>query len=167
MVPGKGPIPAAGMIIGEAPGRDEERQGEPFVGRAGKLLTSALNALGVRREYIYITNVVKEIPLDSDDKIRRPNPNEIEAWRPILDGEILNVAPAAVLLLGRTAVDAVTGMHKVAFGSHLAGTDEHPDVYTAMHPGAFFYGRQDITREEWLEQLRPWAEALGKYEYPS
>lgn len=163
MVPGKGPIPAAGMIIGEAPGRDEVKAGEPFVGRAGKLLTSALQALGVSRDEVYITNVVKEIPLDSNDKIRRPFDSEIEAWRPILEGEIQNVAPEAILVLGRTATQALTSIdgERVPFGSKVG------NIYTAMHPAAFFYGRPPIDREEWLEQIRPWAEALGKFEYPS
>lgn len=164
MVPGEGPQPAAGMIVGEAPGKQEVEAGRPFIGKAGKLLDSALRALGLDRAELYVTNVVKDLPLDSDNKIRRPFPEEIAAWAPILAGEIENTAPAALLALGRTATDALTDLpgDKVGFGSKIG------NVYTAWHPSYLLHrGRDEGQMEEWLEQLRPFAEALGKFEYPS
>ena len=171
MVPGDGPQPAAGMIVGEAPGRKELEAGRPFVGQSGKLLEGVLRALGVRRDEVYITNVVKEMPLDSDGRIRRPYPEEIEAWRSVLLGEIQNVAPAALLALGRTASFVLTGIDGsqampgsgeplIPFGSKIG------NVYTAWHPSYLLHqGRKGM--DEWLEQIRPWAEAIGRFEYPS
>lgn len=149
MVAGEGPQPALGMIVGEAPGRKEIEVGRPFVGSAGKLLDTALRSFGITREFVYITNVVKELPLDSDEKIRRPYSEEIEAWRPILEGEIENTAPAAILALGRTAATALTGLSgEIPFGSKIG------NVYVAWHPA--YVLRQRSSYEEWLEQIRPW-----------
>lgn len=154
MVPGDGPQPALGMIVGEAPGRKEVEVGRPFVGSAGKLLDTALRSVGIPRERIYITNVVKELPLDSDEKIRRPHSEEIEAWRPILEGEIENTAPAAILALGRTAATALTGLSgEIPFGSKIG------NVYVAYHP-AYILRTGSTLYEDWLEQIRPWAECL-------
>lgn len=153
MVPGIGPSPALGMIVGEAPGRKEVEAGQPFVGPAGRLLDTALHAVGVLRSDVYVTNVVKELPLDSDERIRRPYSEEIEAWRTILEGEIENVAPAAILALGRTAASALTGLvGEIPFGSKIG------NVYVAWHPAYLL--RQRSGYDEWLEQIRGWAEAL-------
>jgi DNA polymerase len=151
------------MIIGEAPGRKEIEEGRPFVGRAGKLLETLLRSLGVNREDVYITNVVKELPLNSEGKIRRPYDEEIIAWGSVLSHEIQNTAPEAILALGRTATGALTGLpaDQLPFGSKVG------NVYTAWHPSFLLhqgvlgeqtdYGRWD----EWLEQIRPWAWAIG------
>ena len=163
MVPGEGPQPATGMIVGEAPGREEVEQGRPFVGRSGKLLETALRAVGVTRESVYVTNIVKELPLDSDDKIRRPTQEEIDAWMPILQSEIESTAPAAILALGRTAARTLTGYDDLPFGSKVG------NVYVAWHPAYVLrHGHRFVlthtlpsaTHQEWLEQIRPWAEAL-------
>lgn len=162
MVPGIGPQPSLGMIVGEAPGRKETRDGRPFVGRAGKLLETALRACGVSRDEVYITNVVKELPLDSEDRIRRPYPAEIAAWLPILQGEIENTAPAAILALGRTATSTLIPLSDpddaevIPFGSKIG------NIYTAWHPSFLLHGANgnEPAYEDWLEQIRPWAEAL-------
>lgn len=164
MVPGEGPQPALGMIVGEAPGRQEIAEGRPFVGRAGKLLDTALRAAGVSRDKVFVTNVVKELPLDSERRIRRPFSEEIEAWRPILEGEIQNTAPAAILALGRTAAGTLTGLEgTIPWGSKIG------NVYVAWHPSyclrrgatsAFPTFYHSTVMGEWLEQIRPWAEAL-------
>src|SRR5512138_2195840 len=147
MVPGEGPMPALGMIVGEAPGKQEVEQGRPFVGRSGKYLEGVLRALGVRREEVYITNVVKEWPIDSEGKTRRPFDVEVQEWAPILQGEILEVAPAAILALGRTAVNALTTIEgeKVPFGSKIG------NVYTAWHPSYLLHQRSAEHVDEWLE----------------
>ncbi len=165
MVPGEGPQPSLGMIVGEAPGKFEVEQGRPFVGKSGKLLDAALRAVGVSRADVYVTNVVKDVPLDSADKIRRPYAEEIEAWRPILEGEIEHTAPAVILALGRTASNVLTGLDgDIPFGSVVG------NVYTAWHPAYLLrrgsYGEQlpgeevFTVQEDWIEQLRAWAEAL-------
>ena len=96
------------MIIGEAPGQDEERQGKPFVGRAGKLLTAALETLGWQRSDFYITNIVKYRPADPiTGSNRTPTPEEIAKFRPAIEKEIAAVDPALIVVLGKVAM---TGM---------------------------------------------------------
>lgn len=168
MVPGEGPQPCLGMVVGEAPGRSEVAEGRPFVGRAGKLLETALRAVGVVRNEVYITNVVKDLPLDSEGRIRRPFPEEIEGWRSILEGEIQAAAPVALLALGRTAAEALTGYKDVPFGSKVG------NVYTAWHPAYVLRRGSAIpsfklpegeevlgTFGDWLLQVVPWAEAVA------
>lgn len=157
MVPGSGPQPALGMIVGEAPGRKEIEQGAPFVGQAGKLLDSVLRAVGIERSTVYITNVVKDLPLDSEGRIRRPYPEEIAAWAAILDGEIQNTAPAAILALGRTASNVLTGLDgDIPFGSKVG------NVFTAWHPAYLLRngGENQALYGDWMEQVEPWARAV-------
>lgn len=87
------------MIIGEAPGADEDRQGEPFVGRAGQLLTLMLKALGFERKVVYITNVVKCRPPNNRD----PAPEEADACEAYLKQQIELVKPGIILVVGRIA----------------------------------------------------------------
>jgi uracil-DNA glycosylase family 4 len=157
VVPGEGPQPSRGMIVGEAPGRKEVELGRPFVGQAGRLLDTVLRAVGINRSGVYITNIVKELPLDSEERIRRPYQSEIKAWLPILEGEIACTAPAAILALGRTAAISLCGLGgDIPFGSKVG------NVYTAWHPAYLLRSRSDY--EEWLEQIRPWAWAVGEAE---
>ncbi len=100
---GVGQRQAAWMIIGEAPGADEDRLGEPFVGRAGKLLDAMLLALGLRREQIYITNVLKSRP----PKNRDPKPEEMQACWPYLQRQIELVGPKILLSVGRIATQTL------------------------------------------------------------
>ena len=152
MVAGIGPADAKGMIVGEAPGFEEEKRGEPFVGKSGTLLFGCLSILGIERGEVYVTNVVKEIPLDDDNRIRRPSGQEIAAWSVMLALEITNVAPVAILCLGRTAIDALMPEGaKVGerFGSYFA----------AWHPAYLLHRGLDTTA--WVEQqLKPWADEV-------
>ena len=100
-VPGVGPCPASVMIVGEAPGFNEDRQGEPFVGAAGKLLDTLLARIGLSRADVYITNVLKCRPPMNRD----PMPNEAEACSPYLREQMQLVAPKVVLILGRHALE--------------------------------------------------------------
>lgn len=85
------------MVVGEAPGRDEDRQGEPFVGRAGQLLDRMLLAMGLARERVYIANVLKCRPPNNRD----PKPEEADACRPFLERQIALTQPKALLSVGR------------------------------------------------------------------
>jgi uracil-DNA glycosylase len=88
------------MFVGEAPGRDEDLQGEPFVGRSGKLLDKlVLEELGMERSHFYIANVVKCRPPDNRD----PKPDEIAACRPYLEAQLALIAPIVVITLGNFA----------------------------------------------------------------
>lgn len=155
MVAGEGPKDARGMIVGEAPGFQEVEQGRPFVGKSGRLLDTALKALGVPREEVYITNVVKDIPLNSEQRVRRPYPEEIDAWNTMLAIEITEVAPLGILCLGRVAVDHLMGLG-TGFG------DQSGTYYSAWHP-AYVLRQQDNIDVFgiWIdEQMRPWADVV-------
>jgi len=93
------------MFIGEGPGAHEDRQGLPFVGRAGELLTRIIEAIELRREQVYIANIVKCRPPGNRD----PRPQEVEACRGYLEEQIRLVAPAVIVALGRVAAQALLG----------------------------------------------------------
>ncbi len=99
LVTGEGPAPASLMLIGEAPGQNEDRLGRPFVGQAGQLLDRVLTAIGLSRTVIYITNLVKYRPAGNRD----PQPAEIEAAQPYLKAELDLVQPQLIGCLGRHA----------------------------------------------------------------
>src|SRR4029078_2067780 len=87
------------MFVGEGPGADEDVQGEPFVGRAGQLLTQIIKAMGLAREQVYIANVVKCRPPEN----RNPEPDEIEQCSPFLRAQIASVNPLVIVALGKFA----------------------------------------------------------------
>jgi uracil-DNA glycosylase family 4 len=91
------------MFVGEGPGAEEDRRGEPFVGRAGELLDKMIEAMGFRREQVYIANVVKCRPPDNRD----PEPDEIDACEPFLKAQIGAIRPRVVVALGRFAVQTL------------------------------------------------------------
>ncbi len=99
-VPGEGPENAPAMLIGEGPGFYEDRQGRPFVGRSGELLEKLLGSIGLRRQDVFIANVVKCRPPDNRD----PLPDEIEACRPYLERQIELMRPKLVITLGRISM---------------------------------------------------------------
>lgn len=91
------------VFVGEAPGQDEDRQGEPFVGRAGKLLTDIIEAIGLSREEVYICNVVKCRPPQN----RNPEPDEIEKCEPFLRAQIESIHPKLICTLGKFAAQTL------------------------------------------------------------
>src|SRR5262249_10300170 len=100
-VPGTGPVTADIMIVGQAPGANEDRQAKPFVGAAGKLLDTLLAQIGLDRESVFVANVLKCRPPMNRD----PMPNEAEACLPYLRQQFALVRPKAVLILGRHALE--------------------------------------------------------------
>ena len=92
------------MFIGEAPGRDEDQQGEPFVGRAGQLLTDIIKAMKLTRDDVYISNVVKCRPPDN----RNPEPDELDACRPYIRRQVEIIQPKVIVTLGRFALQSLT-----------------------------------------------------------
>jgi len=91
------------MFVGEGPGEDEDRLGEPFVGRAGQLLTKMIEAMGFQRSDVYIANVVKCRPPGN----RNPEPDEIEACEPFLRAQIAAVQPKVIVALGKFAAQTL------------------------------------------------------------
>ncbi len=91
------------MFVGEAPGRDEDLKGEPFVGRAGQLLTDIINAMKLSREQVYIANVIKCRPPDN----RNPEPDEMDACRPYIRRQIELIQPKVIVALGRFGLQSL------------------------------------------------------------
>ena len=95
------------VFVGEAPGRDEDLQGKPFVGAAGQLLTKMIEAIGLRREDVYICNVLKDRPPGN----RVPLPEEVEACLPFLQEQLAVVRPRVICTLGAVATKTLLGPH--------------------------------------------------------
>ena len=95
------------VFIGEAPGRDEDLQGKPFVGAAGQLLTKMIQAMGLKREEVYICNVLKDRPPGN----RTPLPEEVEACFPFLQEQLAIIQPSVICTLGAVATKALLGPH--------------------------------------------------------
>jgi uracil-DNA glycosylase len=100
---GEGPKNAAVMLVGQNPGREEVKQGRPFVGRSGRYLNKVLHKKGIDRDKLYLTGIVKE-PTPGN---RKPNAKEIKRWMPCLEAEIEEIKPSVIVLLGRVAAKAL------------------------------------------------------------
>jgi DNA polymerase len=98
-VPGEGPLHAKIMLVGQNPGAEEDRVGKPFVGRAGKFLNATLSKIGVEREELFVTNIVKHVT----PKNRKPLPDEIAACVPYLVAQVKEIKPRIVVLMGAVA----------------------------------------------------------------
>lgn len=136
-VPGRGAAPSRIMIIGEAPGRSEDLRGEPFVGAAGARLDEALRAAGLRRDSVYITNVVKCRPPGN----RAPTNEERAACRPHLDAELSLVRPSMVCIMGNTALGAVLGMSGITRHRGKVIRRGGIDYFVTVHPAATIYNK--------------------------
>jgi DNA polymerase len=99
------------MFVGEAPGADEDVQGEPFVGKAGELLTRIIAAMGLTRSQVYIGNILKCRPNTPGQSAgnRKPTPSEMETCRPWLEEQINLIQPEVMVALGATAVEGLLG----------------------------------------------------------
>ena len=98
-VPGEGPSTVKIMFVGQNPGADEDETGRPFVGRAGKYLTKTLAEFGIKREEVFITNIVKHVSPEN----RKPYPDEVAACLPYLIAQIRIIEPKIIVLLGASA----------------------------------------------------------------
>jgi DNA polymerase len=140
-VPGEGPRPAAVMLVGEAPGDEEDLAGRPFVGPAGAVLDAALAAAGVDRGTVFVTNAVKHFAWEPRGRRRlhrRPRPDEVHACSPWLAGELGEVRPRVVVALGATALRALagwTGTVQAARAAPLA-TPAGVPIVASWHPAA-------------------------------
>ncbi len=131
-VPGEGPENAAIMFIGEGPGFHEDQQGRPFVGAAGQFLDELLQSIGLRRENVYITNVVKCRPPGNRD----PRPDEVMACQPYLDQQIALIKPKVIVTLGRYSMARAFPGEKVS-AIHGKPRKVGEIVYVPMfHPAA-------------------------------
>lgn len=109
---GEGPSDARLVLVGEQPGDSEDRQGKPFVGPAGRLLSQALEEAGLSRESVYVTNAVKHFkwePRGTRRLHKKPSAREMSACRPWLDAELKAIEPAGIVCLGATAAQSLLG----------------------------------------------------------
>ncbi|MCL2383340.1 MAG: uracil-DNA glycosylase [Oscillospiraceae bacterium] len=121
------------MFIGEGPGADEDIQGEPFVGRAGKLMDMALNGLGIKREELYIANIVKCRPPGN----RNPEPDEVSSCIEYLKSQIELVDPKIIVLLGSVALKAILGQEYGITASRGKWIEKDGRMYIpTFHPAA-------------------------------
>jgi DNA polymerase len=157
---GSGSPKARLMFVGEAPGEDEDRQGLPFVGRAGQLLTKIIEAIGLTREQVYIANVIKCRPPEN----RNPEPDEVAACSPFLFRQVELVAPHVIVALGKFAAqcllqttDPITRLRGREFEFHgrILIPTFHP-AYLLRNPAA--------KREVWddMKKVRALLQADGR-----
>jgi DNA polymerase len=140
------------MFVGEAPGAEEDRQGLPFVGRAGQLLTKIIESIGLSRDSVYICNVLKCRPPNN----RNPESDEVETCSPFLRSQLQAIAPKVVCCLGTFAAQTMLGM-KVPI-SKLRGRFHEIDgirFIATFHP-AYLLRNPEKKREVWedMKQIR-------------
>ena len=144
---GSGSRTAEWMVVGEAPGAEEDRQGEPFVGPAGQLLTAMLGAIGLARDAVFVSNVLKCRPPENRD----PKPEEVEQCLPYLAQQVALVRPRLILAFGRVAAQNLLGT-EATLGSlrgtvHRFGPLNTPVVVT-YHP-AYLLRSPGEKRKAW------------------
>ncbi len=145
------------MFVGEAPGRNEAEQGRPFCGAAGKILDELLQSVGLKREEIYITNIVKDRPPQNRD----PLPSEIESYGPFLDRQIEIIKPKKIVTLGRYSMTYIMNKFDLDFDIEPI-SKAHGKAYTTQasygqiqiiaqyHPAACIYNQslKDVLKED-------------------
>jgi DNA polymerase len=145
---GEGNLDAEIMFIGEAPGKEEAKTGRPFVGRAGKLLDDMLHSIGLSRQDVYITNIVKDRP----PKNRDPRPDEIEIYKPYLIDQIEIIKPKIIATLGRFSMNFIIDQYALPLNDQKIGqlhgkkmmiNTSYSTIFfiPLYHPAAVFYNR--------------------------
>jgi DNA polymerase len=161
---GVGDINAQLMFVGEAPGADEDEQGEPFVGRAGQLLTKIIQTMGLSRESVYIGNILKCRP-DTPDQAagnRKPTPDEMRTCIPYLHEQIDLIRPKVLVALGATAVEGLLG--KTAGITKLRGqwhTYRGTPLMPTYHPAYLLRNQAKSEKRRVWEDMLQVMEKLG------
>ena len=167
---GQGPRDARLMFIGEQPGDAEDKQGEPFVGPAGRLLDEALEAAGIDRTSVYVTNAVKHFKWRPKGKRRiheKPDRTEIRACQHWLELELRLVKPDLVVALGATAAQALLGpsFRVTAERGKLRSSPLAPRVVATVHPSSILRAPDDASRRTdmsaFVRDLRTVKKLLG------
>jgi uracil-DNA glycosylase len=156
LVPGEGPVDAAVVIVGEAPGAREDAQGRPFVGSAGKLLDSLLAEAGLQRGDVYITNVVKARPPGNRD----PRRDEVAHHWPWLEDQLALIRPQLVVPLGRHALGRFAPEAKIG-AAHGEPLDvDGRRLFPLYHPAAALHNQS--LRATLVEDARALGRALSR-----
>jgi DNA polymerase len=171
---GEGPATVRVFLVGEQPGDQEDQQGRPFVGPAGKLLERALTEIGIDRSNVYVTNAVKHFkwrPVGKRSIHQKPTLREVRACRPWLEAEFQVTKPRIVICLGVTAAQAVLGQEVCV--NQLRGqvirtrTKDRPPVVVTVHPSSLLRIPDEEQRRQayraFVEDMR---KALSETEEP-
>src|SRR5947208_8187308 len=155
---GEGRASARAMLVGEQPGDSEDKIGRPFVGPAGKLLDKALEAAGIDRELVYVTNVVKHfkwVPRGKRRLHEKPNAREIAACRPWLEAELAVVKPRVLVCLGATAAQALLGksFRVTKMRGQILSSELAEAVMATVHPSSILRAPDDETRRREMKLL--------------
>jgi DNA polymerase len=156
VVPGEGPRHAQVMLVGEQPGDQEDRQGHPFVGPAGRVLDRAIDDAGIERKQVFVTNAVKHFKFEPRGKRRlhkRPSAGEVDACRWWLDRERTLIKPRVIVALGATAARGVLGRSVTISsvrGEVLDGANDSRVIVT-IHPSYLLRLRDDESKEREYE----------------
>ena len=136
-VPGDGQLSSKIMFIGEAPGKNEDEQGKPFVGAAGMILNQALEKAGIKRAEVFITNVVKCRPPGN----RVPENDERSICRQYLDRQICLIAPKIICILGSTAYSSILGGKSITKNRGKIMERNGQKYFLTIHPAAAIYNK--------------------------
>jgi len=139
-VPGKGSFESDVIFVGEAPGKNEDKNGEPFVGVAGKKLSIALEEAGISREDVYITNIVKCRPPNN----RVPNTNERNTCQEYIKKEISIIKPKIICILGNTAFNSILGGSEITKFRGKVVRKDNQLYFLTIHPAATIYNQKLI-----------------------
>ena len=155
---GKGPSRAAILFVGEQPGDQEDKAGEPFIGPAGKLLGACMEEAGIERGAVYVTNAVKHFKWELRGKRRlhkKPRLQEVSACRPWLESEIEAVHPQLIVCLGATAAQALLGRHfrVTRCRGQLQHVTGYPPILPTIHPSSILRARTAEEREKETQLL--------------
>lgn len=153
------------VFIGEAPGRDEDINGVPFVGQAGQMFDKILNAVGIDRNEIWITNTCLCRPKIDEvgRKNRAPNAKEIKACQSRLQEEMIIISPQIVVLAGNTPLYMATGKRGIT--KHRGWvTSGDKKVYATLHPASLMYGSAEQIKQKKRCVWEDWQEIAREYE---
>jgi len=139
-VPGKGNFQSDVIFVGEAPGRNEDKNGEPFIGVAGKKLSIALDEAGISRDDVYITNIVKCRPPNN----RVPNTDERDTCKEYLKQEISIIKPKLICILGNTAFNSILGGSEITKFRGKVVRKDNLLYFLTIHPAATIYNQKLI-----------------------
>ena len=170
-VPGKGNFQSDVIFVGEAPGRNEDKNGEPFVGVAGKKLSIALEEAGISRDDVYITNIVKCRPPNN----RVPNTDERDTCKEYLKQEISIIKPKIICILGNTAFNSILGGSEITKFRGKVVRKENQLYFLTIHPAATIYNQKliDVLKNDFVKlfdlirELKNKKEVMIDIEYTS
>ncbi len=170
-VPGKGNFQSDVIFVGEAPGKNEDQKGEPFIGVAGKKLSVALEEAGISRDDVYITNVVKCRPPNN----RVPTTNERDTCKEYLKQEIDIIKPKLICILGNTAFNSILGGSEITKFRGKVVRKDNLLYFLTIHPAATIYNQKliDVLKSDivklfdLIKELKNNKEVLVDIEYTS